>query len=436
MSDEERGRVSPDANRAADPPTRVSSEPSPGGDLVRRYLRRPHGASERRSWARFEAALLARGHSDPRAPDPDRTVVNGWPRGADLRRRWGAAHALTALLGIAGLAGGFALLVRRPGTPAAPAVSARPNGEARTPAPATTWPTPAAVAADEPPRRMMALGDVSSRVAPGSWTIAGQASVDLAPGSAARARIPVGESPILTLLRGRIALAVVPKPRPTPFRITAGPYDLTVLGTRFTVERRSGQVNLVVSEGRVAVARAGRRLTVVAAGGAWSGEVAPESTADTGGADPLCGAVAGGRPGPTALPCLRVQAAGAGLRAQIALFHIGRINQEDLGEPAAALATYEELRRRFPRGPLRAESDLSIVQLLATTGRHGEALDESAALLARGSSPERAGELHLLRGDLYREALQDLAQAEREYRLAAEAGVGPGQTLAPPHGSK
>jgi tetratricopeptide (TPR) repeat protein len=107
------------------------------------------------------------------------------------------------------------------------------------------------------------------------------------------------------------------------------------------------------------------------------------------------------------------------LRAQIALYHIGRINQEDLREPAGALATFEELRRRFPDGPLRAECDLSVVQLLAAAGRHGEALEESAALLARGSSPEREAELRLLRGNVYREALGDLTRAEHEYRLAS-----------------
>ena len=122
------------------------------------------------------------------------------------------------------------------------------------------------------------------------------------------------------------------------------------------------------------------------------------------------------------LACLRAEAAGAGLRAQIALFHIGRIHEEELREPSAALATFEELRRRFPRGPLRPESDLSIVELLAVTGRHAEALDESAALLARGSSAERTTELRLLRGDLYRKRA-DLVHAEREYRLATGAAT-------------
>ena len=60
-----------------------------------------------------------------------------------------------------------------------------------------------------------------------------------------------------------------------------------------------------------------------------------------------------------------------------------------------------------------------MVQLLSALGRHAEALEESAALLARGSSPERAAELRLLRGNLYRQ-LGNLTRADHEYRLASE----------------
>jgi ferric-dicitrate binding protein FerR (iron transport regulator) len=235
---------------------------------------------------------------------------------------------------------------------------------------------------------------------------------------------PVG-SPVLALARGRIELAVVARARPAPFRITAGQYEFTVLGTTFTVERGPDHVDLVVSEGHVAVSRAGRRLAVVSAGRTWSSSTtAPAAPTEQRASAPVeCAAPGLDRPGPAALPCLRAQAAGGGLRAQIALFHIGRINQEDLREPAGALATFEELRRRFPGGPLRAESDLSIVQLLAAAGRHAEALEESAALLARGSSPERAAELRRLRGNLYRQA-GDLTRAEHEFRLAEQTSGG------------
>ena len=307
---------------------------------------------------------------------------------------------LAALAGVAAVAGvSLLLLLRRPASP--PVEVATRAAVVGSPAPAVAQPANHGPAAS----RIIALGRGPRALDPGRWTIAEEASLELAPGSAARAHVSPGGSPVLALVRGQIALAVVPKPRPTPFRITAGNYEFTVLGTTFTVERGPDHVDLVVSEGHVAVSRAGRRLAVVSAGGTWfSGNPAPgappaEPANAPANAPVECAAPGSRRPGPAALPCLRGQAAGGGLQAQIALFHIGRINQEDLQEPAGALATFEELRRRFPGGPLRAESDLTIVQLLAALGRHGEALEESAALLARGSSPERAAELRRLRGE-------------------------------------
>jgi ferric-dicitrate binding protein FerR (iron transport regulator) len=377
-------------------PPRLSSERSHEGDLVRRYLRRPHGSSEGRGWVHFEAALLG-----------------------PVGRRSRAPRALAAVAGLAALAAVSWLLLGWPGrSPSEVAIGA----PVVSPAPAArTMDRPVTVPAGVPASsRTIALGPGSLALAPGHWTIAGEASLELGPGSAARAERSPGGSPVVALVRGRIALAVVHRPRPAPFRVSAGVYEFTVLGTTFTVNRAPDRVDLVVSEGHVAVSRAGRRLAVVSAGGEWSSRITmpaarvlPPATEP-----PECAAPGSNRPGPAALPCLRAQAAGAGLRAQIALFHIGRINQEDLREPAGALATFEELRRRFPGGPLRAECDLSIVQLLAAAGRHDEALEESAALLARGASPERGAELRLLRGNLYREALGDLARAEHEYFLA------------------
>lgn len=388
-------------------PSRLSGERSGEGALVRRYLQRPHGGSESRSWSHFEAAL----------------------RGGPPRRR--SRVPVAALVCVAALAGVSLLLLRQPARPPVEVATRAPV--VGLPAPATRTAVPESATAPDnhapAPSRIIALGRGSRALDPGRWTIAEEASLELAPGSAARAQQSPGGSPVLALVRGQIALAVVPKPRPTPFRITAGHYEFTVLGTTFTVERGPDHVDLVVSEGHVAVSRAGRRLAVVSAGGTWfSGTPAPAARAAGPASAPAeCAAPGSQRPGPAALPCLRAQAAGGGLQAQIALFHIGRINQEDLHEPAGALATFEELRRRFPGGPLRAESDLTIVQLLAAAGRHGEALEESAALLERGSSPERAAELRRLRGNLYRR-LGDFTRAEYEYRLASEqtSGAVPG----------
>jgi hypothetical protein len=382
--------------RAGELPPRLLGERGPEGDLVRRYLRRPHGASEERSWPRLEAALFAPLPARRRRP----------------RRRW-----LAGLAAAVAAAGVWLLVPRWPAVPRLPP-SARAPIESQPPAQAPARPE----AAGAP--MAIALGPRARVIPAGRWTIPGQASLEIGPGGAARARARAGRSPAVSLLRGRIALEVVSRPRTEPFWLTAGPYRFTVVGTAFAVERGPAQVTLRVSEGRVAVSSAGRPLTTVSAGGSWAGALSPAPTMDTGpGPEPDCAVLAAGLPRAAQLPCWRAQAAGAGLRAQNALFHIGRITEEDLREPSVALATFRELRLRFPRGPLRVETDLSIVQLLAATGRPREALEESAALLAQGSGAERAAELHLLRGNLYREALGDLAQAEREYRLASEPAL-------------
>lgn len=377
--------------RPEDLPARLSQQPGAAGDLVRRYLRRPHAVSESRAFARLDAA---------------------WPGGAPAHGRW-PRLALAALAGLAVAATSLLLLVARPSPQQAAVAPPAPTSTGTIAiGGAATGSSTAAGAA------ILTLAPTARAIAPGRWRISEEAQIELSPGSAALAEHPSGGSPALSLERGQLTLVVQKKPRPAPFRVLAGPFTFTVLGTEFSVARGPGRVSLAVTEGRVAVSRAGRRLAVVAAGGGWSGDPRPAPRRPP----PAC-AERGVRPGPAMLACLRAEAAGAGLRAQIALFHIGRIHEEDLREPSAALATFEELRRRFPRGPLRPESDLSIVELLAVTGRHAEALDESAALLARGSSAERTTELRMLRGDLYRKRA-DLVHAEREYRLATDAATG------------
>jgi hypothetical protein len=72
-----------------------------------------------------------------------------------------------------------------------------------------------------------------------------------------------------------VTLAVQPRPSGPELRVEAAPYTFAVLGTRFEVERTPVIVELRVSEGRVAVHRAGALLEVVGAGGRWRGLVVP-----------------------------------------------------------------------------------------------------------------------------------------------------------------
>jgi tetratricopeptide (TPR) repeat protein len=71
---------------------------------------------------------------------------------------------------------------------------------------------------------------------------------------------------------------------------------------------------------------------------------------------------------------------------------------------------------------LRTEADLSIIELLPRLGRHADALAESEQFLAVHPTAERRGEIHLLRGNIFREVLRNLDHAEREYALGAESG--------------
>lgn len=108
----------------------------------------------------------------------------------------------------------------------------------------------------------------------------------------------------------------------------------------------------------------------------------------------------------------------------MSLYEAGRLRRYALGDPAGALQSFQLYRARFPRGMLRAEVDLSIVELLPKVNRHREALDEIGRLLARQGGDERAPELRFLRGNIYREVLEDFTSAERDY-AAVEAARAP-----------
>jgi tetratricopeptide (TPR) repeat protein len=123
-----------------------------------------------------------------------------------------------------------------------------------------------------------------------------------------------------------------------------------------------------------------------------------------------------------ALPCYQDQAAQSGLAGETAQHEVARLWRDSLGEPDRALAAFQTQRSRFPNGVLRTEADLSIIELLPRLDRHADALAESEQFLTAHPKAERNGEIHLLRGNIYREVLRDLDHAEREYARAAESG--------------
>ncbi len=98
----------------------------------------------------------------------------------------------------------------------------------------------------------------------------------------------------------------------------------------------------------------------------------------------------GGRALRAARPRRRPARLGRALRA-------GPAELRFLGQPAAALASLEEERTRFPESPLAQEAALSAIDARLALGEDAASLRELDAFLAQFSSSERAGEVRWLR---------------------------------------
>jgi hypothetical protein len=286
----------------------------------------------------------------------------------------------------------------------------------------------------------------------------------------------------IALAKGSIELHVLPRAAGHELAVSAGGYRFVVVGTTFTVSRTETRLHLRVNEGRVEVWRGRRRLATVGAGEQWSVPSArfappqpgaarvqappssmvavreprmPATPVPTASRLPATNAVAAAAPTPAspvapALPdpepaaqavaaarrdcgaivgrnpteamgCYRQQAAQGGLAGEAARYEMARLWRDTFHDPARALAAFKEQRAQFPRGVLAIEADLSIIELLPRLDRHAEALAESERFLKEHPNAERRGEIRLLRGNIYREALRDFEHAEREYHEGAES---------------
>jgi tetratricopeptide (TPR) repeat protein len=115
--------------------------------------------------------------------------------------------------------------------------------------------------------------------------------------------------------------------------------------------------------------------------------------------------------------------AGGGPLAESALFEVAAIEDEDLHQPARALETWQRYRARHPRGLLRAEADLSIIEVLPRLGQEARALEEARAFLRRYPRNERRGEVARVAGDLSR-ARGDCPAALALYETALGSSLG------------
>jgi hypothetical protein len=127
-----------------------------------------------------------------------------------------------------------------------------------------------------------------------------------------------------------------------------------------------------------------------------------------------------GQPRP-AERCFVLRSQGTGLSAEMALYELARLRRDVLGDALGALAALGDYRQRFPAGSLRTEVAVSRIELLARLGRGPEALASSEELLATPAGRERALELRLLRGNVYRTS-GSLRDAVREYASAERLG--------------
>jgi hypothetical protein len=222
-------------------------------------------------------------------------------------------------------------------------------------------------------------------------------------------------------MQGTARLAVPHQPPGWRFSITAGPYVVTVVGTKFEVQVDSRAVGVDVSEGVVEVWR-GSHSTRLVAGDSWRG---PNSSDDT----ETATAAPAERPAPRprfalrrpvrgarmlapglreaqaalqagdtakAIETLGRIAAGSGPAAENAAYEIGRITRYNLDRPRQAIALWDQYRTRFPSGLLRREADLSILDTLSSLGDVHAALTEAEAFLARHPSSERRAEVQKL----------------------------------------
>jgi transmembrane sensor len=218
---------------------------------------------------------------------------------------------------------------------------------------------------------------------------------------------------------GSALLSVPHQPPGWRFSVTAGPYVVTVVGTKFAVRVASRTVGVEVTEGVVEIWR-GSHSTRLVAGDSWNGPRYPDE-AQTQPAAPLPAE----RPQPMSPPAARAavpanrglqdaQAAlqtgdtnkaieilvrtaqGGGPAAENAAYELGRITRYNLNRPRQAVALWDKYRTRFPAGLLRTEADLSIVDTLSSLGDVRAALAEADAFLARHPSSERRFEVQRL----------------------------------------
>jgi hypothetical protein len=262
--------------------------------------------------------------------------------------------------------------------------------------------------------------------------LAGHAEADMEPNSI----LSVDHTLHASIDRGRVSLSV-PKQAPGKrFTIGAGPYMISVLGTKFHVRVAGKNVGVDVDEGVVEVWRDGHKVRVEP-GDPWTSPAErqasrgprrlasrprasamlrpsrPPAMPSTGVFREVQAALAEGHP-QQALDILEGAARGDGPEAENAAYEVGWILRDRLVRPRQALSAWNRYRARFPHGLLRAETDLSVLETLLMLGDSDTALGEARGFLARHPDSERREEIAQVVKSLGGEAAQAAADATRQ----------------------
>ncbi|MBN2574762.1 MAG: FecR domain-containing protein [Deltaproteobacteria bacterium] len=301
-----------------------------------------------------------------------------------------------------------------PASPAPPATSARTAPAFAEPQSATAEQAALLETERVPGHVVRTRGGERARVALG-----GGAEAELAENSVItwdRQRRP-------SIEQGNARLSVPRQPPGWRFSLTAGPYVVTVVGTKFEVHVANRTVGIGVTEGVVEVWRGGRSTRLVA-GDSWTGPLYPDEARAASfapsvrprlHAPPLAKPAASAKAAPSAsrgpqnaraalqsgdtgkaVEILTRTAQGSGPAAENAAYELGRIARYHLNRPRQAVALWDKYRIRFPSGLLRTEADLSIVDTLSSLGDVRAALTEAQAFLLRHPSSERRADVQKL----------------------------------------
>lgn len=122
-----------------------------------------------------------------------------------------------------------------------------------------------------------------------------------------------------------------------------------------------------------------------------------------------------------ALGLYRILAQRGGAAGENAEYEIGRVLRDNLDQPREAVAAWRAYRAEHPRGLLRVESDLSVIETLVSVGDKAGAAAEAADFIRRYPESERRLEVARLAGDLLRER-GDCSGAVNAYDVALATG--------------